>query len=96
MTTTKPALIPIAGRLADETCGVISITTGHACGRPAIAYLVGGCVHEHLSEGYFCTDHLPRGLARGFNCRACWCAPESHPCPVLAHDMTREVISDDL
>lgn len=93
--TTKPALEPAPGRLAGQTCGVILLATGRTCGRPAVAYLVGGCVHEHISEGYFCADHRGRGLACGFNCRTCWTATDSHPCPVLARDMTSEVIPHD-
>ncbi|WP_412517458.1 hypothetical protein K8Z49_01485 [Actinomadura madurae] len=92
---TKPTLQHPTGRLADHTCGVILLATGRLCGRPATAYLVGGCVHEHLSEGHFCADHRGPGLASGFNCRTCWFAAEPHPCPVLARDMTSEVIPDE-
>ncbi|MEU8121311.1 hypothetical protein AB0C21_21605 [Spirillospora sp. NPDC049024] len=90
--TTKPTLEPATGGLRDATCGVILLATANICGRPAVAYLVGGCVHEHISEGYFCADHRGHGLASGFNCRTCWFATEPHPCPVLARDMTSEVI----
>jgi hypothetical protein len=93
--TTEPLLDYTTADLAGHTCGVRWSKTGRICGRPAIAYLVGGCVHEHRSEGYFCADHRGPGLASGFNCRICWFATEHHPCPVLARDMTSEVIPHD-
>ncbi|MFI0484666.1 hypothetical protein [Actinomadura sp. 9N215] len=74
--------------LSGQTCGLRWSDELDPCGQPAVALVIGGCVHEHITRDHLCVDHLGPALARKFHCHPCWDGPDSHGCPVLAREVT--------
>lgn len=61
---------------------------GGKCGRPAVAVVEYGCLHEHLDAEPVCAWHRDLLLAGDTLCARCWAGPlvsghESHPCRLL-------------
>lgn len=53
------------------------------CGESAVARVLIGCVHEHVTGSRACRRHLDRLKLGKTNCERCYSGPESHTCKVI-------------
>lgn len=65
--------------LGDCQAEHIAAGEGVPCPSAATGYLRGGCVHEHIREGWVCDYHRER--QQGTVCRVCYNL--GHVCPLL-------------
>lgn len=85
--TDARASIETIGTITGRTCGGAYTSTLERCTRPAVAYLVVGCIHEHIMRGYLCDQHRTEALDGQMLCPPCWLSPDQHRCPALAREV---------
>jgi hypothetical protein len=67
--------------MAEIPCKARSL--GGLCGKPAKHRLTVMCIHEHVRDGFVCTEHM-QDWERGHRpfCKECMTGPMPHPCPL--------------
>lgn len=72
--------------LPDDVCGAVEDYNdiGTLCGKPATYKGSAGCVHEHMTGGGICDDHVERvrKMDGSGSCVHCLIGPDSHHCVI--------------
>lgn len=71
-------MAPITNCIVAAYTRLSTVVAGTECPRPAIWFLVAGCVHEHLDRGGVCDYHRQWFTESGEYCNTCYLVDGHH------------------